>query len=160
MEFRPPAFYRLFFLTIEPISALVGAYFAHFQPQTYLQLTHASSAPSDTIPLGTQVVLTQLANLYFLFAINEALVLRSTSNLRVWRTLLFGLLVADFGHLYSVWGLGTGLYWKVHLWSAMDWGNIGFVYAGALTRITFLCGLGVPTRTSAVNQRNGQAKRW
>ena len=72
---------------------------------------------------------------------------------------MFGLLVADFGHLYSVWGLGTGLYWKVHLWSAMDWGNIGFVYAGALTRITFLCGLGVPTGKSAVNQRNGQAKR-
>jgi len=159
MEFRPPAFYRLFFLIIEPISALVGAYFAHFQPQTYLQLTHASSAPSGTIPLGTQVVLTQLANLYFLFAINEALVLRSTSDLRVWRALLFGLLVADLGHLYSVWGLGTRVYWKVHEWSAMDWGNVGFVYAGALTRIAFLCGLGVPTGKNATNPKNLKAKR-
>src|SRR5271169_228134 len=143
MEFRPPAVYRLFFLTIEPISALVGAYFANFQPQAYLELTHASSAPQGAIPLGTQVVLTQLANLYFLFAINEALVLRSTSDLLVWRTLLFGLLVADLGHLYSVWGLGAGVYWKVHEWSAMDWGNVGFVYAGALMRIGFLCGFGV-----------------
>jgi hypothetical protein len=150
MEFRPPAFYRLFFLTIEPISALVGTYFAHFQPQTYLQLTHALSAPQTAIPLGTQVVLTQLANLYFLFAINEALVLRSTSDLRVWRSLLFGLLVADFGHLYSVWGLGTGVYWKVHEWSAMDWGNVGFVYAGALMRIAFLSGLGIPTERDAM----------
>ena len=135
----------MFFLTIEPISALVGAYFANFQPQTYLQLTHVSSAPHGTIPLGTQVVLTQLANLYFLFAINEALVLRSTSDLRVWRTLLFGLLVADFGHLYSVWGLGAAVYWKVQDWSAMDWGNVGFVYAGAIMRISFLLGIGVPT---------------
>lgn len=144
MESQPPAFYRIFFLTIEPISALTGAYFAHFQPQTYIQLTHASSAPQGAIPLGTQIVLTQLANLYFLFAINEAFVLRSTSDLRVWRALLFGLLVADLGHLYSVWGLGTGVYWKVHEWSAMDWGNVGFVYAGALMRIAFLFGFGVP----------------
>jgi hypothetical protein len=162
MEFRPPAFYRLFFLTIEPISALVGAYFAHFQPQTYLHLTHALSAPQTNIPLGTQVVLTQLANLYFLFAINEALVLRSSSDLRVWRTLLFGLLVADFGHLYSVLGLGTGVYWKVYEWSAMDWGNVGFVYAGALTRIAFLCGLGIPTEQDAVAAKTGtdKAKRY
>jgi hypothetical protein len=162
MEFRPPTFYRLFFLTIEPISALVGAYFAHFQPQTYLQLTHALSALQTNIPLGTQVVLTQLANLYFLFAINEALVLRSSSDLRVWRTLLFGLLVADFGHLYSVLGLGTGVYWKVYEWSAMDWGNVGFVYAGALTRIAFLCGLGIPTEQDAVAAKTGtdKAKRY
>ena len=158
MEFQPPAFYRIFFLTIEPISALVGAYFAHFQPQTYIQLTHASSAPRDAIPLGTRIVLTQLANLYFLFAINEAFVLRSTSDLRVWRALLFGLLVADLGHLYSVWGLGTGVYWKVQEWSAMDWGNVGFVYAGALMRITFLFGFGVPSGTELSKKKKNKGK--
>jgi hypothetical protein len=144
-----PTYYRLFFLTIEPISALLGAYFAHFQPQAYLQLTHAASAPQNHIPIGTQVVLTQLANLYLLFAINEALVLRSTSNLRVWRTLLFGLLVADFGHLFSVFKLGSDVYWRVQYWSAMDWGNVAFVYVGALTRIAFLCGFGLATETHA-----------
>jgi hypothetical protein len=140
-ELKVPTFYRLFFLYIEPISALVGAYFAHFQPQTYLELTHAASAPPESIPLGTQVVLTQLANLYFLFAMNEALVLRSTTDLRVWKTLLFGLLVADFGHLYSVFGLGSEVYWNVQQWSAMDWGNVAFVYAGATLRIAFLLGI-------------------
>src|SRR5436190_14915228 len=93
--FRVPVFYRLSFLTIEPISALVGAYFAHFQPQMYLYLTHSQSAPGSTIPTGTRVVLRQLANLYLLFALNEALVLRSTADLRVWRSLLLGLLLAD-----------------------------------------------------------------
>lgn len=140
-----PIYYRLFFLYIEPISALVGAFYAFFKPITYLQLTHAPSAPSMGMPLSSRIVLTQLSNLYFLFALNEAMVLRSTRDLRVWRYLLAGLLVADFGHLYSVSALGPDIYWQVHNWNAMDWGNVGFVYLGAATRIAFLLGLGLPT---------------
>ena len=148
--FKLPAAYSWFFLIIEPISALVGAFFAHFQPLAYLQLTHASSSPSytSTIPLATKIVLTQLANLYLLFALNEALVLRSTSDLRVWKTVLLGLLIADFGHLYSVSALGPEVYWNVLKWNAMDWGNVGFVYAGATMRIAFLSGIGLDTEGS------------
>lgn len=146
----PPLLYQLFFLYLEPISAILGAYFAHVRPLTYLQLTHATSAPGEdaTLPLSTKVVLSQLANLYFLFALNESLVLRSTRDVRVWRTLLFGLLVADLGHLYSVYPLGIDKYWRFWVWNAMDWGNIGFVYAGAAMRISFLLGLGLPERRS------------
>lgn len=142
-----PLVYCIFFLYIEPISALVGAYFSFFEQQTYLELTHAASAPLTGIPLTTQVVLRQLSNLYFLFAVNEALVLRSTSDRKVWRTLLFGLLVADLGHLYSVSGLGSHVYWNASLWSVMDFGNIGFVYLGATMRIAFLLGVGMPKET-------------
>lgn len=138
-----PPLYRLFFLYIEPISALVGAYFAHFDPSAYLLLTHAPSFVPPTS--GTTAVLSQLANLYFLFAINEAFVLRSTSDLRVWRTLLFGLLVADLGHLWSVNGTGTA--WEVYVafwrWNEMAWGNVAFVYAGAMMRTCFLAGVGL-----------------
>lgn len=108
--FSLPLPYRLFFLTVEPISTIVGAYYAHFQPLQYLQLTHFVSSPTTLIPKSTTIVLSQLANLYLLFAINEALVLRCTSDLKVWRTLLFGLLIADLGHLYSVRELGGDVY--------------------------------------------------
>ncbi|KAI9844318.1 MAG: hypothetical protein M1838_002223 [Thelocarpon superellum] len=118
-SFKLPVIYRLFLLTIEPIATL--------------------------IPLVTQVILTQLANLYFCLALNEALVLRCTSDLRVWRTLWLGLLIADFGHRYRVHSPGSTVYWNVLHWSPMDWGNIGFVYGGALMRICFLSGLGLPT---------------
>ncbi|TKA69590.1 hypothetical protein B0A49_05236, partial [Cryomyces minteri] len=84
-----------------------------------------------------------LANLYLLFALNEALVLRSTSDIRLWRTLLAGLLIADFEHLYSVSPLGPDVYYKVTTWNAMAWGNVGFVYCGALMRIAFLSGCGL-----------------
>lgn len=137
-----PQIYELFFLWIEPLSALVGAYYAHFKPEQYLQLTHAGSAPSS-IPLGTRVALSQLGNLYAFFALNEALVLRSTSDLAVWRTVLFVLLIADLGHLYTVKELGWPVFYDVASWNAIDWGNVPFVYFGAAMRVSFLAGLGL-----------------
>ncbi|KAI1417680.1 hypothetical protein F5Y13DRAFT_151590 [Hypoxylon sp. FL1857] len=141
-----PLTYRAFFLIIEPISALVGAFYAHFRQDEYLAMTTHASSP---VPFGTSIVLSQLANLYLLFALNEALVLRSTGDLRVWKTVLFVLLVADFGHLYSVSGLGSWVYWDVTRWNAIDFGNVLFVYLGASMRIAFLAGvgLGVPAKS-------------
>lgn len=143
--FSLPFLYRLFFLLIEPLSALVGAYYAHFDKQTYLSLTtHSASAPDTPIPLGTSIVLSQLANLYLFFAINEALVLRSTSDIRVWKTVLFCLLIGDVGHLYSVRELGVDIYWSpMTRWNAIDWGNVGFVYLGAAMRVAFLADVGL-----------------
>jgi hypothetical protein len=156
--FRLPAIYSVFFLLVEPISTLVGAFFAHFRQNDYLQMTHlASSSLSDT-PKSTSIVLSQLANLYLLFALNEALVLRSTSDLRVWKTLLFGLLLADFGHLYSVKALGPEIYYEAWNWNAMHWGNVGFVYVGASMRCAFLSGVGLNTKNGQEEVRAKEVK--
>lgn len=80
--------------------------------------------------------------------------LRSTKDVKVWKTLLFGLLVADFGHLYSVHELGQHKYWQIWDWNAMDAGNIGFVYLGAFMRICFLLGIGVQTLDQASKRLN------
>lgn len=151
-----PLIYRAFFLYIEPISTIVGAYYAWFQPHYYLDLTHHASAPGFLgVPTGTEVVLRQLANLYFAFTLNEALVLRATSDLKVWRTLLFGLLVADLGHLYSCFPLGLSYYYDFQAWNAIAWGNIAFVYCGATLRTCFLLGFGLGTgkRAKAKGQK-------
>lgn len=60
--------------------------------------------------------------------------------------MLFGLLLADLGHLYSVKALGVQIYWSFWEWNAMHWGNVGFVYAGAAMRMAFLAGVGLDTR--------------
>jgi len=144
---RFPRPYTLFFLYIEPISALVGAYYAHFDPAKYLALTSFPSSSSllsySSPSIVTTTILSQLANLYLLFALNEALVLRSTNDLRVWRTLLFGLLMADAGHLWSVNGFGWSVYWRAWEWNEMMWGNLGFVYLGMAMRVCFLSGVGI-----------------
>ncbi|EME48510.1 hypothetical protein DOTSEDRAFT_67523 [Dothistroma septosporum NZE10] len=147
-----PWFYTLFFLYIEPVATAVGAYYAHLDQSAYMTLTMelARPATSGLLPVSTQesIVLSQLANMYFVFALNEALVLRATTDRRVWNIFLFGLLVADFGHLYSVKAIGLDVYYRFWDWNSMYFGNLGFVYVGATMRTAFLLGLGLP-RTSS-----------
>jgi len=143
-----PLLYQSFFLYIEPVATAVGAYYSFFLQQTYLDLTHRASSPRTGIPTSTSIVLSQLANMYFVFALNEALVLRASKDFNVWRILLFCLLLADFGHLYSVRPLGLQIYYDVLNWNAIDWGNLGFVYVGATMRTCFLLGVGFPAKPS------------
>ncbi len=139
-----PTPYQAFFLWIEPAATLVGAGYAWFMPETYLQLTDSGSAPGILgLPVATHIVLRQLGNLYLAFALSEALVLRSTTDLRVWRSFLLVLLIADFGHLYTCLPLGTGIYYGVAKWNPIDWGNLAFVYGGATFRMCFLAGVGL-----------------
>ena len=98
-------------LYIEPLSALSGAYYSSSEPKVYFGLTNAASGLITGVPKSTHIVLSQLSNHYIFFTHNEALALRSTSDLRVWRTLLLCLLVTDLGHLYGVKAVGTRIYW-------------------------------------------------
>lgn len=139
--------YRLFFLYIEPISALAGMYYAAVHPSDYL-LDLVSPIQNDfgrtaLLDTPTRMTLFQLSNLYLLFALNEHLVLSSTSSLKTWRRLLFSLLVADFGHLVTMIPAGTEIFWNVSKWNAMAWGSVGFVYLGASLRLCFLAGVGL-----------------
>ncbi len=151
--------YKYFFLYVEPVATIIGAYYSSLQQQTYLDLTHATSSPQNGIPISTQIILAQLSNLYLCFALNEALVLRASSDLRVWRTLLICLLIADFGHLYSVKAVGWHVYWNVLGWNAIDWGNVAFVYVGATMRICFLSGVGVGPSGGQAVRRSTRRKR-
>lgn len=139
---RIPPFYRLIFLYLEPLSIFAGAYYAHFHTPSYLHLTHAASAPGASVPTSTQVVMTQLANLYLGLGILEATVLRATSDVKVWRAFIIGLLIADFGHLYSVAPVGGWVYWQYWRWNIIDWGNVAVVYFLAAVRCCLLGGVG------------------
>lgn len=141
--FRLPLAYNLFFLLIEPISAVVGAFYTHFRQAQYLSLLDASSAPTEGVPRAASVAMSQLASMYLFFALNEAVVLRSTADLRVWRAVLLVLLLADVAHLCSLRALGPRIYWDVAGWNAAGWGNVPWVYAGMAMRLCFLSGVGL-----------------
>ena len=67
---------------------------------------------------------------------------------------LFGLLLADFGHLASVGGvMGWEVYYRFWGWNSMYWGNLGFVYAGAAMRSCFLLGVGFGAADGTVDGR-------
>jgi len=139
--------YKLFFLYIEPISALAGAYYAAVLPNEYLNdlvspyFTLPTTVSSTSAPV--YMSLYQLANLYFLFALNEHFVLSSTTSMTTWRRLLFGLLIADLGHLATMAPAGAEVFWQFWRWNAMGWGSVAFVYVGATMRTCFLLGVGI-----------------
>lgn len=145
-DFQAHPLYQLFFLYLEPISALAGSFYAG-RPQLYLSMLTSGQSrvdlPASAASTQVDIALYQLSNLYLLFAVNEHLVLKHSRSLDTWRALLFGLLIADIGHLATNVPLGHDVFWKFWDWNAMMWGGVGFVYAGALTRIMFLCGVGV-----------------
>ena len=111
-----------------------------------MRLTYPTATAALGVSTRESIVLTQLANMYFVFALNEALVLRATNDPLVWKIFLLGLLIADFGHLYSVNGKGLEVYYRFWDWNSIDWGNLGFVYVGATMRTAFLLGLGLSSR--------------
>ncbi|KAF2670329.1 hypothetical protein BT63DRAFT_424270 [Microthyrium microscopicum] len=145
-------YYTFFFLYLEPFSALAGA-IAALSPQLYLSMTDSKwSSPSVDFATGT--VVNQISNLYMFFALTEFLVFRAgRHNLPVWRALVTAMLIADFGHLLSGWRLGLEQYWNIASWGWMEAGSVGFVYAGAATRIMFLSGIGVVVQTDGERKR-------
>ena len=149
-----PVIYRIFFLYVEPISALVGAVFAAL-PARYLSTisplknafaSHTISidyTPTTLLPAEVTVALLQLSNMYLMFGLIERFVLALSPSRKTWRAVLTCFLVADFGHLASMYPLGVGVFYNVSEWNAMAWGSVGFVYLGATMRTAYLLGIGL-----------------
>ena len=142
--------YVHYFRTIEPILALVGAYLAHSSPGEFLQtmspasfVMDDSSLSSSSSSQATQLLLSTLSATYFLFALNEALVLRATRNLSVWRSVQLSYMVCDVGHLYAIYVLCPSRFWAVAAWTARDWTNLGVLWFDVSLRAAFLVGIGV-----------------
>ncbi|THH19482.1 hypothetical protein EW146_g1686 [Bondarzewia mesenterica] len=108
------------------------AYYAAIEPTAYLHdlVAPTGGAVRSTPDTPARMALLQLANLYLLFALNERLVLSSTSSITTWKRMLFCLLVADFGHLLTMAPAGLEVFWKVWKWNAMMWGSIGLGHHG------------------------------
>lgn len=138
------AAYRLLFLYAEPFGALYGALLAGRAPLKYLYLVNPE-APAHYHP-SLQVVLDQLAATYFLFAFNQAVVLRvaGDDNVRVWTAMICGMLLCDLLHINAA---GNGLGWAALLdlsgWRFEEWLVMVTTCGFGLARVAFLLGFGV-----------------
>lgn len=134
-----PLPYRVLLLWFEPLAAFNGALLAHFTPTRYLN-TMSAVAKYDP---SNQVIYDQLAATYFLFAFNEAIVLRLSSDLRVWKAMVLGILLCDIIHLYGSWSaLGTEVFVSPWLWRPEDAVNLSMLYVPGAMRIAFLLEVG------------------
>lgn len=131
--------YRLYFLYIEPVMTLTGAYLCIFQPLDFL----ARATPlqiTEITPL-TQLLITQIACLYIFHGLVEAIVLRLSKDLRVWKALAASILIADVGHLYSLYVAAPEALVNIQGWSSDERINYGILTLGLLLRIGFLVGI-------------------
>lgn len=138
------AFYRVVLLYIEPFLATYGAVMATRSPLLYLSVMDPRANLSHYHP-EIQVLFDQLAGCYFLFAFNQAIVLRvADGQLRVWRAMVAGMLACDIIHMRAT---GRAMGWAAHLdplsWRFFDAFNLIVLYGVAAMRIAFLAGVGV-----------------
>ncbi|PGH07958.1 hypothetical protein GX51_01398 [Blastomyces parvus] len=148
-----PVLCRLWFQYVEPLTALGGAYLTYFRPATYLEMTHAPSfaatgraAAARTPPLTevTTFALKQLSAAFVFLGLAEGLVLNSTSELRVYRAVVFAMLACDLVYMSSLRGLGgSEWYWvQPWVWDKAGWGNFGLTWLGILLRVLFFYDVG------------------
>ncbi|KAL5344076.1 hypothetical protein BJX70DRAFT_393499 [Aspergillus crustosus] len=101
-----PVFYRAVLLWYDPIGALFGCYMNLFAKDTYLNsYIPPSLATRDP---SHNMIFNQLAAGFFVVATSQAILLRYTSDVNVWKILNGCLLGWDFILLWSLWnGLGV-----------------------------------------------------
>lgn len=142
-----PLLYHIWFLYLEPIFALNGAYLAYFQPSTYLHMTSFQSLSSSypTAPPSTIHVSIHVAALYLFFTLAEALVLRVTNDRKVWKALLLSMLGSDLVYVVGLWKAsgGSGEWVRPWMWDGVGWGNYGTTWWALGMRLAFLGGVGL-----------------
>lgn len=145
-----PTLYRLLFLYVEPFLAIGAAIQTHFAPKIFL---NTMSQTSEYAP-DNQVIYDQVAALYTLFAFNEAILLRLTNDIRVWKGVFIGIFICDILHLYASWAsLGAEVFWNPGAWRVEEWANLGALWGLGVVRVAFLVGVGLRRKDGRIKRK-------
>jgi hypothetical protein len=143
LQQRIPFAYRFLVLWFEPLAAANGAFMAAFKSDDFLAVMTPRATPISLTP-QFQIAFEQLAATYFLFAFNEAIVLRLTSELSVWKGMLLGIGCCDAIHIWATGNaLGKEVMMNPMLWRAVDWVNLVLLYVPITMRLAFVFGVGI-----------------
>jgi hypothetical protein len=148
-----PLFYRIFFLYIDPLICLSGVYIFFFAHPFYIE-NGLPSAISGLIPKTasitplTEYLLIALGS-YSLFVFTMQILLLHQfrnalegMNVRIWRIVIFGILLIDLGLIYGVYKTDPKAFWNVSGWKSRDWTNNGILGMLIVIRSAFLLGIG------------------
>ena len=155
-----PRIYRLMFLWFEPFAAFNGARIVVFNPIWYLQSLSPGATASTYSPLD-QPIYDQLAAHLLRFAWCEAVLLRITDDIRVWKYLLFGILLCDVVHLYASYqSLGAAVFFDPRKWRMEEWVNFLMLYIPGALRIGVCLGIGIGSKEEAAKRESSvEAKK-
>ncbi|KAL7894793.1 hypothetical protein HDV63DRAFT_138392 [Trichoderma sp. SZMC 28014] len=153
-----PQFPRVVFTILEPMSLVAGFLGAVYDPAWFV----AQQIPQDKPLVASEnsvVLAHQLGNLYLGMCFVGLSLFWSTSEIKVIRSYLIALLIADAGHVGFTWyGMGSERFFDVSGWNAMAWGNIGATLFLALTRIAYLSGMFGPDNAGPASIESGKKK--
>jgi hypothetical protein len=136
-----PAFYRVFFPSIDPLIALSGIYFAYFQPA----ITVSSMFPLSQVNITPShvMLLQQLGGCYISVSLLQIFLHRYTYDVGVWKLFQLSILISDIALLHSLWtALGAQ---ERRGFGKMRAEEVGIVLVTAfvgLVRVLFLTGVG------------------
>ncbi len=120
---------------------MLGAYITPTFPAFYLSTCRLSAHLTSAayLPL-TRSIYDQIAA-HLLFAWCEGILLRFTSDVKLWEVLFPGILVCDILHLLGQWGtFGTKMFLNLVMWRWQDWINLVAQYGQGALRVAFCAG--------------------
>ncbi len=139
---RIPLFYRVVLLWYEPISSGLGGWLALKAPDTYLN-SFIPSTMTVRNPMH-DMLFHQLGASYFFVATSQAILLRYTNDLGVWKILNGCLLGWDVILLYGLW---SGMQMQGRLdpaeWRFEDWSAVIPTVFMTVVRASIVAGLGL-----------------
>ncbi|KAL5319171.1 hypothetical protein ACEPPN_012220 [Leptodophora sp. 'Broadleaf-Isolate-01'] len=142
-----PIFYRIFFLYIDPLICLIGVYTYFFDHATFIEsgTPHSISATvADTQHLSPleQFLLPALGSYALCIFGIQILLLHQFHDVKIWRIVMFSILLTDLGLSYVVYSADPLGFWDVRGWTGGDWTNNGILGAVIAIRTAFLLGIG------------------
>lgn len=141
-----PAFYRIWFTWVDPIIAGHAVYMDFFTPDTVLN----AFIPDSPRNPAHDMLFHQMGGGMLHIAFVSAVLLRYTSDVKVWRIVQGGILLVDLVGLGSLWHT-LGRQGRRHPagWRFEDWACVVILGFVTLLRLSFLAGLGFPRRRAA-----------
>ncbi len=148
-----PLFYRIFFLYIDPLICLLSIYLFFFDHPTYILngIPSSLSTPAlqtPELPPLVQLLITGLGAYSLCIFTMQIFLLRQFSdapdgiNVRIWRIVLFSILLTDLGLIYGVYRVDAEGLLDVKGWTRGDWSNYGILGTVIAVRTAFLLGIG------------------
>ncbi|KAK0124187.1 hypothetical protein ONS95_009169 [Cadophora gregata] len=136
-----PAFYRIFFLYIDPLVCLSGIYVLFFDHATYLTSSVPHAIPVKTIDPLTRYLLTALGSYCLCIFGIQIFLLRQFLDIKIWRIVMFSILLTDLSLLYGVYATDPKGFCDVGGWTSGDWTNNGILLTVIGIRSSFLLGI-------------------
>ena len=139
-----PPFYAFFFTYFDPLISLSGAITDFIAPNFVVNsLVPASHLHTPSLHLHYNFIFQQAGGSMLAVSFLSGVLLRSSTDLKVWKHVQTAILLIDLATLYSAWdALRLQDRLEFRTWRGEDWGTVGLTAFVTVLRVAFLAEVG------------------